>query len=116
MHKLNTFVLVTYGDRVKARSLTPVKGGMKQFFRDFGRALKEIFSWSEDGDFISFYDFIIDYSIYAEKVLDLETMTFSKDVINSAQTDMEILTATIDLLSILITGNQVVMPRIENLR
>ena len=116
MHKLNTFVSVTYGDRAKARSLTPVKGGMKQFFRDFGRALKEIFSWSEDGDFISFYDFIIDYSIYDEKVLDLETMTFSKDVINSAQTDMEILTATIDLLSILITGNQVVMPRIENLR
>lgn len=111
--KLKTFVSVKYDQSPKLNN--PPKGRLKRLLQDIGRGIKELYSWCSS-DYVSFYDFIIDYSIYDNKVLDLETMTFSKDVINSAQTDMEILTATIDLLSILITGNQVVMPRIENLR
>ena len=42
-------------------------------------------------------------------MLDLSTGEFNKDVINSTETDKEILKATIDLLSLLITGNQLVL-------
>ena len=68
-----------------------------------------------NGD-ISYHDVIIYYSLLTNQVLDISKFRYCTDVINSSQTDIEILTATIDLLSILITGNQVVMPRIENLR
>ena len=34
---------------------------------------------------------------------------YSKDIINSAATDVEVLTAIIDLMNILITGNQLVV-------
>ena len=111
--ELRVFVNANY--LTTAKPTRTAKKGMRKFFQELGRAIGEIFSCGIS-KYVSFYDFIIDYSIYSGKVLDLETMTFTKNVINSAQTDMEILTATIDLLSILITGNQVVMPRIENLR
>ena len=55
------------------------------------------------------YDVIISYSISRGVVLDLSTGEFNKDVINSTETDKEILKATIDLLSLLITGNQLVL-------
>lgn len=56
------------------------------------------------------YDFIIRYSIFNNKVIDLgDGGRFTSDIINSAETDKEILKATIDLLSLLITGNQMVM-------
>lgn len=57
----------------------------------------------------SFYDVIIDYSISHNVVFNLGTAQFTKDVINSTQTDREILKATIDLLALLITGNQLVL-------
>lgn len=47
-------------------------------------------------------------------VFDLNNMKFSNDIINSAKTDTEVLTATIDLVSILINGNQLVMTTKEN--
>ena len=40
---------------------------------------------------------------------DLEKLEFSEDIINSVRTDTEVLTAVIDLLGILIAGNQVIM-------
>lgn len=52
---------------------------------------------------------IIDYSITTNQVLDLGTGIFNSNVINSAETDKEILKATIDLLSLIITGNQLVL-------
>jgi chaperonin GroEL (HSP60 family) len=55
------------------------------------------------------YDLIIQHSVNNDVVLNLETMKFSSDIINSTETDKEILKATIDLLSLLITGNQLVL-------
>lgn len=57
---------------------------------------------------------LITYSIEANKVFDLSTKTFSSDIINSAQTDMEVLTAVIDLMSILFNGNQLVITAKSN--
>lgn len=56
-------------------------------------------------------DRILDYSTNYEDgiVFDLTKYRFSKDIINSANTDKEILKATIDLLGLLITGNQLVV-------
>jgi chaperonin GroEL (HSP60 family) len=55
------------------------------------------------------YDAIVDYSINSHTVFNLSTGKFDNDVINSSETDKEILKATIDLLSLLITGNQLVL-------
>ena len=64
----------------------------------------------ENGPFqITLYDFLIEFSVQTETVFDLTTKKFSKDVINSLQTDDEVLTATIDLLTLLISGNQMVV-------
>lgn len=52
---------------------------------------------------------IIETSIKDQKVFDLSTKEYSTDVINSAKTDIEILTATVDLLKLLLTGNQMVL-------
>lgn len=58
---------------------------------------------------ITVQNVIVMYSILAEKVFDISNLTFSTDVINSAQTDQEVLIATIDLMSLLISGNQMVV-------
>lgn len=52
--------------------------------------------------------FIKEYSIEHDYVFDLRTQKFSKDIINSVDTDIQILNATIGLLSMLISGNQLV--------
>ena len=52
---------------------------------------------------------IVSYSILTSKVFDVSKFRYSDDVINSVQTDREILKATIDLMSFLVTGNQVVI-------
>lgn len=52
---------------------------------------------------------IIDISGATNTVFNLTTGKFDKDVINSAETDKEIIKAVIDLLSLLITGNQMVL-------
>lgn len=52
---------------------------------------------------------LIEYSILTNQVFDVTTKQFSDDVINSTHTDEEILIATIDLISLLITGNQLVI-------
>lgn len=58
---------------------------------------------------MSLFKAIMRISIYTNSVFNLSTGKFDKDVINSAETDKEILKATIDLLSLLITGNQLVL-------
>lgn len=55
------------------------------------------------------HDFIIMYSILSGKVFDLEKKEFNNDVMNSAQTDIEVLKAVTDLVSLLISGNQLVI-------
>lgn len=52
---------------------------------------------------------IIEHSIAEQEVYDLSTMTYTRDVINSTKTDIEILTATVDLLKLLLTGNQMIL-------
>lgn len=52
---------------------------------------------------------IILYSIMTGKVFDLNKKEFNNDVINSAQTDIEVLKAVTDLISLLISGKQLVI-------
>jgi chaperonin GroEL (HSP60 family) len=52
--------------------------------------------------------------IMNDKVYDLVKEEYSDKIINSAKTDIEILTAVVDLLGILISGNQVVIPRYQH--
>lgn len=54
-------------------------------------------------------DEIIETSIDEQKVFDLSKEEYNTDVINSAKTDIEILTATLDLLKLLLTGNQMII-------
>lgn len=53
--------------------------------------------------------FIIKYSILTGKVFDLNKKEFNNEVINSAQTDIEVLKAVTDLISLLISGKQLVI-------
>lgn len=69
----------------------------------------EIYEVPEDWDGIDIINLIIDISMATESVFDLSTGEFNNNVINSAETDKEILKATIDLLGLLITGNQLVL-------
>ena len=57
---------------------------------------------------------IINYSILTNQVFDVSKMVFTKDVINSVETDRQILRATVDLISLLVTGNQVVVTQKHN--
>lgn len=57
----------------------------------------------------SLYDFLIEYSIANDKVFDVVNKCFSKSIVNSFQTDDEILTASVDLLSLMISGNQMIV-------
>ena len=58
---------------------------------------------------IDIIDVLIDQSIKNSVVFDLSTKEYNKDVINSAATDIEVLTAVVDLMNILITGNQLIV-------
>ena len=60
------------------------------------------------------HDLLIDISSQTGLVFDVSTKEFSTDVINSTQTDEEILIATIDLIALLITGNQMLITQKHN--
>ena len=62
----------------------------------------------------SVHDVLIQYSLLTSQVLDISKFKYSTSVINSLQTDEEILKATIDLISILIVGNQMVITQKHN--
>ena len=57
----------------------------------------------------SLYDFLIEFSIMNDKVFDVVNKVFSRSIVNSFQTDDEILTASVDLLSLMISGNQMIV-------
>ena len=57
-------------------------------------------------DIITLTGDIIAKSLETNSVFDLETLTFSKAIITSAETDTMVLTAASELIKILITGNQ----------
>lgn len=60
-------------------------------------------------DIDSLHSLIIEYSIRNDKVFDLEKREFSDDIINSTRTDIEVLKVIVDLMGILITGNQMIL-------
>lgn len=54
-------------------------------------------------------DFIIEKAVEQDKVFDLVKGEYSDSVINSTETDIQVLKATSDLIKLLITGNQLVI-------
>lgn len=54
-------------------------------------------------------DLLIRMSLESGRAFDLTTGTFSTEIINSVETDIQILHATSDLVKLLITGNQLVV-------
>ncbi len=63
---------------------------------------------------ITVQDIIIKYSLIVDKVFDVSTFKYTDDVINSVETDENILKATIDLISLLMAGNQMVLTSRHN--
>ena len=59
-------------------------------------------------------DLIIEYSVETDTVFDVTTRTFTDGIVNSEQTDEEILKATIELIGLLMTGNQMVITQKHN--
>lgn len=59
-------------------------------------------------------DYVIDGSIRDNMVYDLSEGKYTTSVINSMQTDREVLKATIDLIGLLIVGNQMVVTQKHN--
>lgn len=94
-------------------------GPMEEVFSN-QEALTEIIEFSIDRTMdprkiaFSLHDVIILYSIMTNQVFDVSTFRYSTEVINSSQTDEEILTAAIDLISLLIVGNQMVVTQKHN--
>lgn len=58
---------------------------------------------------VSVHDVIIAYSVYLDKVFDVTTKQYTDSVVNSVETDIEIMKSVSDLISILINGNQMVI-------
>lgn len=63
---------------------------------------------------ITFFNLIIEYSLKTNQVFDVSRREFSNKIVNSSQTDEEILKATIDLIGLLIVGNQMVITQRGN--
>ena len=62
----------------------------------------------------SLHELIINNSVQDGKVFDVSTRKFTSNVINSSKTDEEILIATIDLIGLLISGNQMIITQKHN--
>lgn len=88
--------------------LTDLEVKVLEILREGFRSVYERVLYNAYGDDPSNAD-IIDTSIRDQKVYDLSIKDYSENVINSAKTDIEILTATVDLLKLLLTGNQMVL-------
>ena len=81
---------------------------LKGYILEFIRAVKD------KPDEFTLHNFIIFISMENREVFDVSSFTFSEKVINSVETDRQILTATIDLISILMTGNQFLVTQKHN--
>ena len=55
------------------------------------------------------YDIITGYAIYKDQVFDVTTKQYTDSVVNSVETDIEVMKSVSDLISILINGNQMVI-------
>lgn len=88
-------------------------GNFDEIFEDMDK-VHEAIEYCDFDDNLSLHNFIVEYSLLVSEVFDISKFRFSSDVINSLQTDSEILTATIDLISLLIVGNQMVVTQKGN--
>ena len=87
-----------------------------------GKTQEEYKEWSKslkDGEELkpiamSVNMILICYSEYTNQVFDLVEKRFSDRIINSTNTDIQVLTASMDLLSILVNGNQLVLTIKDN--
>lgn len=68
-----------------------------------------LYSVNDSSSQITLHDMIISYSYHNDVVFDLEKREFSKDIINSTRTDIEVMKVIVDLMGILITGNQMIL-------
>ena len=76
----------------------------------FGYGLQGDLNWLLDNQYdITIHNVIIAHSVVNDKVFDVRALDFTRDVVNSVETDRQVLTATTDLISILISGNQMVL-------
>lgn len=90
----------------KRRLLTTLRDGFREVYH---RVLDNAIHFADKESTETVINTIIDESIQENMVYDLTKMTYTKDVINSVQTDIEILTASLDLLKIFLTGNQLLV-------
>ena len=120
----NFIVRYDFDDKEFLNSAKPIESAIINAIKsefDNEDVLKKIIDkntvYDEDNDpscTMGVHDLIIEYSILTNKVFDVSTLKYSDKVINSAKTDEEILTATIDLVSLLIVGNQLVVTQKHN--
>ena len=73
------------------------------------KVLKDYSETTESGLVFDSETCVIEHCTENPVVFDLTTGTFSNKIINSAETDIQILRATSDLIKLLITGNQLVV-------
>lgn len=93
---------------------THMNSELHDVFTDKEKLLNVIDKLKDEEGKTSLIDTIIEYSILSSQVFDVTTNRFSNDVINSAQTDQQILTAVVDLIGLLIVGNQMVITQKHN--
>ena len=89
-------------DRYKTIKLT------QEFFAQYGITAPDDAEPMER-EFFSASDIIESFCVKNHCVYDPVKKEFTREIINSARTDVEILTAAIDLVSLLISGNQMVV-------
>ena len=68
----------------------------------------------EKNSVVDLKELIIRYSVSTDTVFDVTTKTFTTEIVNSEQTDEEILKATIELNGLLMIGNQMVITQKHN--
>lgn len=114
--KYSTSETLEIGEYCKAYGRTRDGQTLEDIFTD-AKVLEEaidIAAYIRGKNNVTIHDIIITYSIITGKVFDVSKFQFSDEVINSFQTDEQILTATIDLISLLIVGNQIVVTQKHN--
>ena len=109
----NTVLHNAYGDLTVSREALPdlikSKFNISQEILDKPELSVVIASATDEDGNVKIVDFIRELSISIDETFDVSRGGFNDKVINSSQTDKEILIATIDLMKILITGNQMVV-------
>lgn len=78
----------------------------KAFYNVFGRVMYNKYGYTVES--------IIDNCIEKETCFNLITEEYSKDVINSCYTDIEILKAATSIVSLLVSSNQYIKVRVDN--